>query len=407
MLGAARTEPPAFSVRRGRGGVWEARAYLGRDPVTGRALRPYRRIPEAADEAEAREYASAWAAGLAPGTAEGRRLDEMLAAYVDGLAALGRAPQTVETYRSTLLHQVAPTIGSVPVGELEAWEVSTAYRMIMAGLRGASPASASTVLKMHSLLSGAYEQWSREGLVSRNPMPSVTKPRRPMGSASSMGEAGFAELSAALARGMEGGPRERSVAAAAYVALSTGLRDGEVCALARSSLRRLTHELNVHATITERPRLERKPMAKSAAGCRNVALDPECEGRLTWLMGREGAELGGLAEDAPMVTPDGRWMRPSAQSAAFARLARSLGLPPGTTMHTLRHTHATMLLYSGVPVETIRQRLGHADVATTLRLYAHALEGADRAAAEAWGGVRGHLAGCATGVPHGGDDREP
>lgn len=82
------------------------------------------------------------------------------------------------------------------------------------------------------------------------------------------------------------------------------------------------------------------------------------------------------------MTRDGSWMRPSAQSAAFSRLARSLGLPAGTTMHTLRHTHATMLLYSGVPVETIRQRLGHADVATTLRLYAHALEGADRAAAE-------------------------
>lgn len=379
-------EVPAFSVRRGRGGVWEARAYMGRDPVTGRALRPYRRLPEASSEEEALEYARAWAEGLAPGTAAGRRLDEMLAEYVDGLAAYGRAAQTVETYRSTIRHQVAPTIGSVPVGELEAWEVSTAYRMLMAGRSGARPVGTSTVLKMHSLLSGAYEQWSREGLVSRDPMPSVTKPRRPMGSARSMGEGSFSALSAALAEAMaKGGADERACAAAAYVALSTGMRDGEVCALARSSLRRLTHELNVHATMTERPRLERKPMAKSSAGCRNVAIDPECEGRLAWLMAR-----------------DGSWMRPSAQSAAFSRLARSLGLPAGTTMHTLRHTHATMLLYSGVPVETIRQRLGHADVATTLRLYAHALEGADRAAAEAWEGVRLGVGGCATGEPRGG-----
>lgn len=396
-------EVPAFSVRRGRGGVWEARAYMGRDPVTGRALRPYRRLPEASTEAEALEYARAWAEGLAPGTAAGRRLDEMLAEYVDGLAAYGRAAQTVETYRSTIRHQVAPTIGSVPVGELEAWEVSTAYRMLMAGRSGARPVGPSTVLKMHSLLSGAYEQWSREGLVSRDPMPSVTKPRRPMGSARSMGEGSFSALSAALAEAMaRGGADERACAAAAYVALSTGMRDGEVCALARSSLRRLTHELNVHATMTERPRLERKPMAKSSAGCRNVAIDPECEERLAWLMAREAEELGGLPEDAPLVTRDGSWMRPSAQSAAFSRLARSLGLPAGTTMHTLRHTHATMLLYSGVPVETIRQRLGHADVATTLRLYAHALEGADRAAAEAWEGVRLGVGGCATGEPRGG-----
>ena len=392
MSAAAGT--PAFSVRRGRGGVWEARAYMGRDPVTGRALRPYKRLPAAHDEGEAMGYARAWAETLAPGSAASLRLDDMLAEYVDGLAAYGRAAQTVETYRSTLRHQVAPTIGSVAVGELEAWEVSTAYRILMAGRRGQPPVGTSTVLKMHSLLSGAYAQWCREGLVSRNPMPSVTKPRRPLGSASAMGEAAFAELSRALAEGMGSHDRrDRTVAAVAYVCLSAGLRDGEACALARRDLRRLTHELGVHATMTERPCLARKPMAKSSAGCRNVALDPECEERLAWLMATEARELGGLPEDAPMLTPDGSWLRPSRQSAAFTRLARSLGLPPGTTMHTLRHTHATMLLYSGVPVETIRQRLGHADVATTLRLYAHAMEGADRAAADAWEGVRGGLAG--------------
>ena len=62
-------------------------------------------------------------------------------------------------------------------------------------------------------------------------------------------------------------------------------------------------------------------------------------------------------------------------------------------MHTLRHTHASMLLYRGVPDETIRARLGHSEVTTTLSLYAHLLEGADRAAANAWEGVAGDVVG--------------
>jgi len=94
-----------------------------------------------------------------------------------------------------------------------------------------------------------------------------------------------------------------------------------------------------------------------------------------------------------MVTVDGSFVRPSAQSRRFTALARSLGLPAGTTMHTLRHTHASMLLYRGVPVETIRARLGHSEVTTTLSLYAHLLEGADRAAANAWEGVAGDVSG--------------
>lgn len=39
--------------------------------------------------------------------------------------------------------------------------------------------------------------------------------------------------------------------------------------------------------------------------------------------------------------------------------------------HSLRHTHATMLLEAGVPIKVVQKRLGHADVTTTLNTYAH------------------------------------
>ena len=51
--------------------------------------------------------------------------------------------------------------------------------------------------------------------------------------------------------------------------------------------------------------------------------------------------------------------------------------------HDLRHTHATILLFSGVDVKTISERLGHADIQTTLNIYADVLEELDKKAADA------------------------
>jgi integrase len=49
---------------------------------------------------------------------------------------------------------------------------------------------------------------------------------------------------------------------------------------------------------------------------------------------------------------------------------RQLGIEP-ITVHGLRHTHASILLYLGVSIYYVSERLGHADIQTTLSTYAH------------------------------------
>ncbi|MEV6154269.1 tyrosine-type recombinase/integrase [Nonomuraea sp. NPDC052129] len=55
---------------------------------------------------------------------------------------------------------------------------------------------------------------------------------------------------------------------------------------------------------------------------------------------------------------------------------------PVIRLHDLRHVHATVLLLAGVPVHVVAARLGHADPAITLRVYAHVIRSAETAAAD-------------------------
>jgi site-specific recombinase XerD len=68
------------------------------------------------------------------------------------------------------------------------------------------------------------------------------------------------------------------------------------------------------------------------------------------------------------------------------RLRRQLSgqVPHTWTPHWMRHSHATALLLSGVPVHVVRRRLGHADVQTTLNTYAHVTEDAEMRAVAQW-----------------------
>jgi integrase len=44
-----------------------------------------------------------------------------------------------------------------------------------------------------------------------------------------------------------------------------------------------------------------------------------------------------------------------------------------TSLHALRHSHASVLLGERISPEAVRRRLGHGAVQTTLKFYAHAL----------------------------------
>ena len=62
-------------------------------------------------------------------------------------------------------------------------------------------------------------------------------------------------------------------------------------------------------------------------------------------------------------------------SKHFKPLLERAGLPRGTRLYDLRHTHATLLLLAGENPKIVSERLGHAGVMLTLDTYSHVLPG--------------------------------
>ena len=65
----------------------------------------------------------------------------------------------------------------------------------------------------------------------------------------------------------------------------------------------------------------------------------------------------------------------------WRRARRLAGIDSAWRLHDLRHWSATEAIGSGHDIRTVAGRLGHANAAMTLRVYAHVLERADQAVA--------------------------
>jgi integrase len=79
----------------------------------------------------------------------------------------------------------------------------------------------------------------------------------------------------------------------------------------------------------------------------------------------------------------GQYYSPDRLGARVVELMRKVGLH-GVSLHSLRHSHASILLSKGVPAAVVAKRLGHTDQNITLSIYSHAFPADTRAAAKIW-----------------------
>ena len=81
--------------------------------------------------------------------------------------------------------------------------------------------------------------------------------------------------------------------------------------------------------------------------------------------------IKGLPEDKPIFV-NGRVFN-STINGVLERHCKKLGIPV-ISIHGLRHTHASLLLFAGVSIASVARRLGHASMTTTQKTYIHIIQ---------------------------------
>ena len=80
----------------------------------------------------------------------------------------------------------------------------------------------------------------------------------------------------------------------------------------------------------------------------------------------------GHDNDSPLIRRDRGWPWTTGYVAArFKLLGQKAGLPKSFVFHCLRHTYASLLLRANTPPIVVARQLGHLNMETTLRTYAH------------------------------------
>ncbi|MDR0691490.1 MAG: site-specific integrase [Prevotellaceae bacterium] len=155
------------------------------------------------------------------------------------------------------------------------------------------------------------------------------------------------------------------------IAVSTGVRIGELCALQWSDVDMERGVLTVQKTIQRiyiieggRRRTEViMDDPKTSSSNREVPLSPDLIKILKPLMKI-------VKSDNYLLTNDDKPTEPETFRIYYRKLMAKLGLPR-MKFHGLRHSFATRCINANVDIKTVSVLLGHSNVSTTLNVYTH------------------------------------
>lgn len=339
-----------------------------RDALT--ALRRWREELEAEEEA-AQEAAKATA---------GRT--KTVADYAADYLAATKSRISAETYRGYRASVNAldrSSIGAIKLSDLVANDVTSYDGELRAA--GLGPV---TVQKRHAYLAQVLRHAVEVGDLDVDPCAAVKAPRAPRKPVNSLTKAAAREVMSQLVAMGEG----NAVAVAARLALMTGLRRGELCALRwhdwdeDAGLLHVNHALGASYEGGRRLKGTKDPTGTGAE--RVVPVSGPLARLLGALRDHQGAQCARLGcgwQPSLYVLGDalGEPLNPDTLSRKWAAVAQAYGWT-GTTgeplrFHDLRHTFATLAIAEGADVMSLAAVLGHRNPAMTMQVYAVALAG--------------------------------
>lgn len=144
----------------------------------------------------------------------------------------------------------------------------------------------------------------------------------------------------------------------------TGLRFAEALAVTPNDFDFFNQRLTINKTWNYRKTKGSFQPTKNESSNRQVQLD--------WQLAMQFSQLvKDLPEDQPVFAT--KRVFNSTINNRLKKLCHQAGVPI-ISLHSLRHTHASLLLYAGVSIASVARRLGHSSMTTTQEIYLHIIQ---------------------------------
>ena len=282
---------------------------------------------------------------------------------------------TYQGYERIVRLHIKPMLGRIKLDKLTPIHVRSLYReRLEAGL------APRMVQLVHTTLHKALKQAVNDGLIPRNVTEAVKAPR-PV-------KKEMRPLSPMQARSLLEAARRERLESLYALAVTTGMRQGEILGLKWEDIDLKAGTLQVRRTLSTAtgggvkfgdPKTARSRRNIRVPKLALVSLKSHRKAQL-----EERMKLSGLWQDYDLVFTTGvgtPLSRADLITRSFKPLLRSADLPD-IRFHDLRHTCATLLLSRGVHAKLVQELLGHSTIAVTLDTYSHVLPGMDEGLAD-------------------------
>ena len=168
----------------------------------------------------------------------------------------------------------------------------------------------------------------------------------------------------------------------------SGMRKGEALALTWKDLDFQNETVSINKTVARglgNRLLIQTP--KTATSKRTIVLDTVTLSMLNTWRKRQATDFLKLGyntmNEEQLIFPNTKneLMIPTKPDQKLDRIIQKNGLTR-ITVHGFRHTHCSLLFEAGASIKEVQDRLGHADIQTTMNIYAHVTEKAKEKTAE-------------------------
>ncbi len=246
--------------------------------------------------------------------------------------------------------------------------------------------SENTIKHYHALISAILEKAVKWQLIFSNPCERVEPPKAKKNESRYLDEDQTADLLSCLVC------EPLQYRTMITLLLYSGLRRGELCGLEWSDVDFKQNTIDVNkASMYLKGKGTFDDETKTHSSQRVIKLPPAIidllrEHHLEQMKTTIKLSETWVHSNKLFTQWDGKPIHPSTISNWFARFIKKNNLP-SVSIHSLRHTNATLLIAGGTDIRTVSKRLGHAQTSTTTNIYAHAIKSADERAAELLGDI--------------------